>query len=299
MSRRTGQDGHIEASGKWWVVRWWMDVAGQEARKHMRAKICPISGPGHVSKSERERRAREIIAESGADTLEHFDEVVRQAPGVTFREQTKWWLDHVQRRKRKPIAPATSELWKGCLEKWINPNIGDLPLSEVNNSALKVLVAKMSDSGLSPKTITCNYVPVVKMVVASAVDEQGEQIYPRKWNHDFIDLPVPQKDKQNTPSFSTEVMTGLARWKNPRERMIFILCGAAGLRIGEVLGIEIDKHISSDFLTLYIQQQVRRGKIEQRLKTANAVRQSRSSPGDCHSARTVCWDVRTLGGKAV
>jgi hypothetical protein len=47
----------------------------------------------------------------------------------------------------------------------------------------------MSDGGLSPKTITGNYVPVVKMVVASAVDKQGEQIYPRKWNHDFIDLP--------------------------------------------------------------------------------------------------------------
>jgi hypothetical protein len=30
MSRRTGQSGHIEASGKWWVVRWWMDVPGQE-----------------------------------------------------------------------------------------------------------------------------------------------------------------------------------------------------------------------------------------------------------------------------
>ena len=52
-----------------------------------------------------------------------------------------------------------------------------------------------------------------------------------------------------------------------------ILCGAAGLRIGEALGIEIDKHISSDFLTLDIQQKVRRGKIEQRLKTANAYRQ--------------------------
>jgi integrase len=86
-------------------------------------------------------------------------------------------------------------------------------------------------------------------------------------------LPVPQKDNQNTPSFSAEVMTGLARWKKPRERMIFILCGAAGLRIGELLGIEIDKHISPDFLTLYIQQKVRRGKIEQRLKAANAVRE--------------------------
>jgi hypothetical protein len=30
--------------------------------------------------------------------------------------------------------------------------------------------------------------------------------------------------------------------------MIFVLCGAAGLRIGEVLGIEIDKHTAPDFL---------------------------------------------------
>jgi len=273
MSRRTGQDGHIESSGKWWVVRWWMDVPGQEERRHMRAKICPISGAGCLSKSQRERRAREVIAESGADTVEHFEKVVKQAHGVTFREQANWWLNHIQHRKRKPLATATLELWKGCLDKWINPNIGDLPLSEVNNAVLKTLVAKMSEAGLSPKTISDNYVPVVKMAVASAVDEQGEQIYPRKWNHEFIDLPVVEKDKQNTPSFSAEVMTGLARWKKPRERMIFILCGAAGLRIGEVLGIEIDKHISPDFLTLYIKQKVRHGLVEQRLKTANGLRQ--------------------------
>jgi len=273
MSRRTGQSGHLEASGKWWVVRWWMDVAGQEMRTHMRAKICPISGPGCLSKSSRERRAREIIAESGADSVEHFEKVVKQVHGVTFREQAKWWLDHVQRRKRKPIASATLDLWKSCLENWINPNIGDVPLSEVNNSVLKALVAKMSDGGLSPKTISGNYVQVVKMVVASAVDEQGDQIYPRKWNPEFIDLPVLARDKQNTPCFSAEVMTGLARWRKPRERTIFILCGAAGLRIGEALGLEIDKHISPDFLTLDIQQKVRRGKIEQRLKTANAYRQ--------------------------
>jgi integrase len=131
----------------------------------------------------------------------------------------------------------------------------------------------MSEGCLSPKTISDNYVPVVKMVVASAVDEQGEQIYPRKWNHEFIDLPVVEQSKQNTPCFSADVMTGLAQWKRLRERMIFILCGAAGLRIGETLGIEIDKHISPDFLTLYIKQKVRHGKVEQRLKTANGFRQ--------------------------
>jgi len=104
-------------------------------------------------------------------------------------------------------------------------------------------------------------------------DEQGEEIYPRKWNHEFIDLPLVEKDKQNTPSFSSEVMTGLARWKKKRERMIFVLCGAGGLRVGEALGIEIDEHISPDFLTIFIQQKVHHGRVEQRLKTANGCRQ--------------------------
>jgi hypothetical protein len=57
--------------------------------------------------------------------------------------------------------------------------------------------------------------------------------------------------------------------------IIFLLrvATAAGLRIGEVLGIEIDKHISPGFLTLSINQKVRHGKVERRLKTANGFRQ--------------------------
>ena len=272
MFRRTGQSGHIESSGRWWVVRWWMDMPGLEKRKHMRERICPISGLGSLSKTVRERRAREIITKSGADTVEYFDQVVRQKNGVTFHEQARWWLNHVRSRKRKPIATSTLELWEACLKNWLNPSIGDLPLSEINNAVLKSVVAKMSEQGLSPKTID-NYVPVVKMVVASVVDEQGEEIYPRKWNHEFIDLPVVEKDKQNTPSFSSDVMTGLARWKKERERMIFVLCGAGGFRVGEALGIEIDKHISPDFLTIFVQQKIHHGRVEQRLKTANGFRQ--------------------------
>ena len=123
MSRRTGQSGHIEKSGNWWVVRWWMDVAGQEKRTHKRARICPTSGPGGLSRSARERRAREIIVESGADTEEHFNKVVeREKGGITFREQAVVWLAQMRTRKRKPIATSTLELWDGCLRKWINPD---------------------------------------------------------------------------------------------------------------------------------------------------------------------------------
>jgi integrase len=271
MSRRTGQDGHIERSGNWWVVRWWQDVPGQEKRRHMRSRICPISGPGKLSKSERAHRAREMVAESGADTLEYFNKVVRQEVAWTFREQAACWLESVGKRKRKPVAPSTLEDWERILENWLNPQVGDLPLSEINNGAMKKLVAAMSKGGLSAKTIE-TYSGVAKMVVASAVNSEGEQLYPRKWNHDFIDMPIVEQSKQNTPSFSAEVMTGLANWKKPRERMLFLLCGAGGLRIGEALGLEIDKHISPDFSTVSIRQKARHCKIETRLKTPSAER---------------------------
>jgi hypothetical protein len=62
--------------------------------------------------------------------------------------------------------------------------------------------------------------------LASAGDGQGEGIYPRKASNEFIDRPGAEKGKQNMPSFSAEVMTGLARWKKPRECMVFMLCGA-------------------------------------------------------------------------
>src|SRR5208283_1894136 len=91
-------------------------------------------------------------------------------------------------------------------------------------------------------------------------------------NHEFMDVPLVKKSKQNTPSFRSEIMAGLAKWKKPKERMLFVLCGSAGFRISEALGIEIDKHISSDFRTISVRQQARHCKVKTRLKTTNAVR---------------------------
>ena len=208
MSRRSGQNGSIEVSGNWYVVRFWKDVMGQEKRVHACERICPANGSEKLTQPERKRRAREIIAASGADTPECLARAEGVSNGVTFREQAAWWLEHVQQRKRKPVAPASIESWQGCLDVWILPNLGDVPLSSVGNLALKGLVAKMVKAGLSPKTIN-TYSQVVKSVVASAVNEEGEQLYPRKWNHEFCDMPVVDKRKQKTPCPTSEVVTGI------------------------------------------------------------------------------------------
>jgi integrase len=266
MSRRSGQSGYIEVRGKYYVVRFWKDVPGQEERMHASEKVCPISGPGRLTKPERERKAREIIAASGADTPEHLAKAEGVSLGVTLREQAAWWIEHVQQRKRKPIAPATVESWQGALDVWILPNLGDVPLSSVGNLALKGLVESMVKAGLSPKTVN-TYSQVVKSVVASAVNEEGEQLFPRKWNHEFVDMPVVDKSKQNTPHFTSEVITGILASSKGYKQMFCALLGGTGLRAGEALGLEVDKHISDGFRTLYVRQKVRRGKLEDFLKT--------------------------------
>jgi integrase len=136
------------------------------------------------------------------------------------------------------------------VDKWLNPNLGDLLLSSVNNATAKALVAKMHDAGLSPKTIN-NYFGLVKQIVASAIDDNGEEMFPRKWNHDFIDLPVVEDQYQ--PCFPAPMMSAIVQNADGQEQALYALLAGTGLRIGEALGLEV-RHLSQDCLTITIEQ---------------------------------------------
>ena len=180
------------------------------------------------------------------------------------------WLNHLQVRERKPVAPATVVGYKSYLKNWINPAIGTVPLVLVNNLVVKGLVAKMVTANVSPKMII-NVVQVIKGVVASAVNENGEELYPRKWNHDFMELPLIIE--QHKPTFSADVVTSIVASSMGRYRMLYALCAASGMRIGEALGIEIDKHVLDAGSTLVLRQKAWNGKIHNFLKTGNARRE--------------------------
>ena len=66
--------------------------------------------------------------------------------------------------------------------------------------------------------------------------------------------------------------TDTARIADIFYRVLFILLGATGARIGEMLAVEIDKHISPDFRTISIEQKLLGGVIEKRLKTEASLR---------------------------
>jgi integrase len=271
LSRRTGQTGHIEESGRWYVVRFWKDIEGQEKRALVRERICPISGPGSMNRSERERRAKEIIAESEVDTEQYYNRAVQRQFGVTFKEQSKIWLQRSQSRKRKPIRATTIPTIQAALDKWILPELGELPLSEAAKyPPMKALVAKMNGAGLSAQTVNA-YFRMAKAVVESAEDSEGNPLYERKWDPEKLDLPVVETCKQRRPSITPEVMAEFAKAKKPKYRMLFILAAASGCRIGEVLGLDI-KDVLDDFTTIRVVQQAKGTALTLDLKTNNSQR---------------------------
>lgn len=263
MSRRPGQDGSKEfIEGGWWKFRLWVDVPGQIERSHPSIPICPVKGPGALNKSQREARKRELITERTGRNKE----VVASEGALTFEKQGEILLEGMRTRRRKPAAASTLASYDIQLRVHLNPVLGKYPLSEIYNPQLKQVVDSLTRKGLSPKSIV-NAIIVAKAVVASAVDARtGEALYPRTWKANLIDMPIVDPDEQNTPEFSKDTLTGLAAHRNPRMRMLFILAGATGARIAELLGLEIDKHISPDFRSITICQQGVDGKIVQRVK---------------------------------
>jgi hypothetical protein len=242
MSRRS-QVGSIEKSGSWYVVRFWKDLPGEEKWVHASERICPIFGEGSLTKAQRQTKALEIVMAAGVNNPERFTEIT---VGITFREQAKLFIQQKTTSRRRPIKSATLCTWENCLEKWLNPNIGDLPLASINNGVMKRLIAKMSTANLSAKTIV-NYTGLAKLVVASAKNQEGELLFPRRWDSEFIDLPIVRNQRQ--PKFSAETMSSIVQNSQGKYRFLYVLLAGSGLRIGEALGLTIE-HVSPDRRTL-------------------------------------------------
>jgi integrase len=253
-----------------------MDTPGQEDRIYMREKICPVFGPGVLTASARERKAKEIIAASGANKEETLNKAVASVPGVTFGQQSDTWLSTMRKRK---AAPSTLYNWKNCLDTWILPTdingtpFRNLPLASIKKTVAQELIDQMVAGDLSPKSIQ-NYFQVVKMVFSSCVNEDGEEIYPRNWKKMGLVIPKVIKKKQRRPCYTVEVMNYLANSLTikPQMRMLFILCGASGLRIGEALGIRVEKILDGG-TRIIIDENAWHGEIHDYLKTENGERE--------------------------
>lgn len=149
---------------------------------------------------------------------------------MTFGEQSERWLRELQTRKRNPIKASSAQAFRSHLNELQALPFGKLELESINNRTLRELVPQLSGG---PKTVNCK-LTTVKAVIASALDENGEPVYKRKWNTDYID--APEVGKQRQPVFTAEQVAAIVANGNGTG-LLFKTAAASGLRIGELLAL--------------------------------------------------------------
>lgn len=194
---------------------------------------------------------------------------------MTFKTQAKRFLEALETRKRSPISENTIRIYKCYLRAWIIPTLGATELSKFENGAMKKFVAGLDK--LAPSTVT-SIANLVKEIVASAQDANGNQLYPRAWNNDFIDLPVVSSRDQRTPTIGVFSLQRAISRAEGQFGPLYALLAGTGLRISEALALKVgpDDGCSSVWLPsenkLIIRGQVQNG-VFVRPKTAAGFRE--------------------------
>jgi integrase len=157
---------------------------------------------------------------------------------MLIKDLSASWLDRLKTRKRKPIKPASLVAFSSYVRNWINPNIGDLDVETFNNGALKLFAEKVA-AKCAPKT-THEIVATVKKIIASAEDANGNCIYPRSWNNDFILENISDIRDQHQPVCTKEMIKEAMQVRNAptdKYRTIIALLLASGIRVGELVAL--------------------------------------------------------------
>jgi integrase len=242
--------------------RYWTDVPGCDERKRRVVSLGVCS-----SRSVAKRKLREHIEREGVNSKAYFN--TNTAPATTFSAQAAKWMASLSTRRRRPVKPATLRGWQAALNNWLLPHLGDKLLADISNAALRDMVETMAAGGLVAKTIV-NYAQVVKMVLASAVDAEGDQLHPREWNHDFIGMPIIRKEEQHRPTVTGREVEQILANSKRRYAVLFAVLAGTGLRVGEALGLKVTD-LSPDCRLLYVRRSIW-GNKEQAPKTPNAIR---------------------------
>jgi integrase len=192
-----------------------------------------------------------------------------------FGPQAQRWLHSLASQRRNPLSPTSISAFTSYVNRLV-PMIGaDKPLADINSGTLRDLVTQLIAEALSPKSIG-ELVATVKQVVASAVDGNGDPIFPRQWNSKHIDAPSIGKQKQ--PSITRQdVERCIKDAASDQEQVLYCALAGSGLRIAEALAIHVSgtedqTSWNPESQTIVVRSSIFNGREIPRLKTVAARR---------------------------
>lgn len=154
---------------------------------------------------------------------------------MKLNEQAARFIRQIASRKRGPARKATLLTFQNRLDSIILPRLGEMDLKDIENGTVRRFVADISPD-LAPTTVTAT-LSLLKAVIGSAVDENGNRTYNRTWNADFIDAPLIVQKNLNAPVIGRETLLEARRQAQGADKPLYTILAGTGLRIGEALAL--------------------------------------------------------------
>jgi integrase len=196
-----------------------------------------------------EQRARQALVEKPVYVADDSDLdssfFPNGAPGAaspqrTFRSQYLIWIDELKNRAYDPIAPSTLANFISCA-KTILSVIGPwTPLESFKNAAMRKFVLDVKRFDWSPATLA-QHILIIKLIIASATDEEGEKLFPRVRDRRVINAPRVERSKQKAPVLSKDDVEKLLREAvTEQDKILYAFLAGSGLRISEAQSVRVN-----------------------------------------------------------
>jgi integrase len=262
MSRRKGQNptlciGTRSDGSQYFYFQYWLDVAGEDARKRRREIVGPVKAKsGGLTKTEAEARKMKFLAELN-------NRFVALPTSKTFSDAVKHCREVFAPRMLRDSTFSTAD---GHLKNHLEPDWKDVPIDSISIETVNDWAWKKKRESLSWVTIK-NVLRTMQRVLSASSKS-------RRVPFSQDGLAIPERDKlqmkinsRKHVSYSWEQTLRIDEQVQKLETVgqarkdmystMFIVAAASGLRIGELLALCSDD-IDFDGSTIRVDESVDR-----------------------------------------
>ncbi|KGK85491.1 hypothetical protein DP73_18485 [Desulfosporosinus sp. HMP52] len=156
--------------------------------------------------------------------------------GIDLQAQSKlsfgeWLTDWMENYKKMELRLATWENYQRSIKKHIMPQLGDIPLGNLNTSDIQKLYNKMKTNNAASATIRRNH-QIINSCLSQAVKNRLIS-----WNP-AIAVTLPKLETKQVKAMNkVEMNAFLEAIETEVLRAAFLILIGTGLRLGEVLGL--------------------------------------------------------------
>jgi len=242
MARRRYQQGCVFKRGKNWVLRYREDVLnpdGTVGRTHRSVSL------GHFCSKHEVWRAAESYLRKTNDTSR------RPRTTITLHD---FWSIYFAPEILPTLKFSTQKLYHILATKHLLPALGCERLCDIARVQIQQFIGQKQRQGYSPQTLA-HFRNLLSKLFGTAMD-WGWMDYNPAHN---IKLP-PMERRRAARVLTTEEIGKLAVALRDPSRMIFILGVTTGLRVGELLGLQVND-VDFSAAALMVRRTVYRGQV--------------------------------------